>query len=118
MVMLISIIPIVIGATIIFLVFKRVNKKYIFLFNKLGKIAQTSPDNLLPLIKGDENKKKEIIKKLALIDIIIKINIIRTGKMETQLSLKAESTKKDYLDYFIRLGNNEDWTINEIIETK
>ncbi len=118
MIMLISIIPIAIGATIIYLVFKKVNKKYVFLFDKLSKIAQTNPESLAVLIKGENNKKNDIIKKLSNIATISKIDIIKTGKIETQLSLKAESTKKGYLEYFIRLSNTDDWTIDEIIDTK
>jgi len=111
---LIIFIPIVIGGTVLWLIFRNINRKYCELFTKFIEAARNSPDGIKALIKfGDDTEKREIVERLASMENITKVEILKAGKKLSQVRLKAVSKNVERM-YLVELSSDDTgWGITQ-----
>lgn len=90
-IILLSLIPLIIGGLIVWLVFRNINKKYCHFFNQLIKVAGSNPSNIRAIIAGDAAHQAGIAALLGNLKKTKKTEIVKVGKKRTQLTLHALS---------------------------
>lgn len=113
-------VPILVGITVIFFIFRNVNKKYCRHFVNVVETAKQRPQAIRNIIlKGNERDKDIIVRELISIDNVERAEIIRFGKTVTQLQLSAVSADKkaqfhvELSKYHDQELNRETWAISD-----
>jgi hypothetical protein len=111
---LIVFIPIVAGGVILWLIFRNVNRKYCDLFIKIIETARKNPDAVYALVNnGDETERRDIVRQIAAIDNVTKIDILKAGKKLSQVRLRSKTLSEEKI-YFVELSSDgADWGISQ-----
>lgn len=82
-------VPLVAGAAVFLLVFRRVHRKYLTTFQKLVDVAREQPAEVRRLLSGTEKEKNAVVAAMQGIERVRKVEIIKAGRELTTLYLTA-----------------------------
>ena len=89
----IVLIPVTTGAVIFFFVFRRVNRKYKSMFERLILLARAHPEQMKRLLAGSEDEKSAMIREMASLETIVKVDIVKAGRALTSLYIHGTTAK-------------------------
>ena len=105
-------VPLITGSAVFLLVFKRVHKKYLMMFRKIILAAERNPEGIRQLVSGDRNQQNTIIKTMAGLKDINKVEIIKSNKLQSWLLITAVEKKNGLEKVFdVQLRNENQWNI-------
>ena len=110
--LIIAVIPVTASLLIIMFIFKRINKKYISMFEGMIYYAKSKSNKLDNILNTDPEKRKTIHKNLSSISSIIKVDVLRVSKTLAQLHVLAEVKNKPSL-YYVEMTKTDRWILQE-----
>lgn len=105
-------VPLVAGAVVFLLVFRRVHRKYLATFQKLVEVAREQPADVRQLLSGTEKEKNAVVAAMQGIERVRKVEIIKAGRELTTLYLTAlQQGAEQPVVYEVLLQLEGQWSI-------
>ena len=110
-------IPAVVGGILLWLVFRNINRKYCALFVKLIEAAQKNPNGIMSLLRtGSDTEKYTIVKHIAGIDSITRVEMLKAGRKSSLVRLITLSGIEERI-YTVELScdDTKSWGITKFV---